>query len=307
MGIKKVLILSGVVASMLLMNGCNGSDDSENAIDGKKNVNKDVLDPDRSFNTTFDGKLFSIPSPIQTALLIKSLKIPFDGSLLSEKGNVVKYDIPSTQAINLGVYGADLGYATLYNQHAQSLNYLSIVEDLSKKLGISGTFDKSFVDRYESNSENEDSLLMILTDGFRRADNFLKNNDQNNISALILTGGWLESMYFATQLYKGSKNEKILTRIGEQNQSLETIIELLEKYNDNGQNDLYITIFKDLNTLFSKVESTYKYVEPETDEKNRITTIKSKMDIVISEELAEEIVNSVKNARTKIVESDTYH
>lgn len=305
MRLKNVLILTGVVTSMLFLNGCgDGSDDAKNPDEGKKSVNKDLLDPNRSFNTTFDGKLFSIPSPIQTALLIKSLKIPFDGSLLNDKGNIVKYDIPATQAINLGIYGADLGYATLYNQNAKALNYLSLVEDLSKKLGISGTFDKSFVERYENNSNNEDSLLIILTDGFRRADNFLKNNDQNNISALVLTGGWLESMYFATQLYKGSQNDKILKRIGEQKQSLETIIELLEKYNDNGENDEYIAIFKDLNSLFSGINSTYKYIEPETDEENRVTTIKSKMDIDISAELAKKILSSINDARTKIIQQD---
>lgn len=302
---KKAFILTGIVISMLFVNSCkNRSGNTDNQNDGKKNVNKNLLDPNRSFNTTFDGKLFSIPSPIQTALLIKSLKIPFDGSLLNDKGNVAKYDIPSTQAINLGIYGADLGYATLYSQNAKALNYLSIVEDLSKKLGISGTFDKSFVERYENNSDNEDSLLMILTDGFRRADNFLKNNDQNNTSALVLTGGWLESMYFATQLYKSSKNEKILQRIGEQNQSLETIIELLEKYNDNGQNGKYLTIFKGLDTLFLKIKSTYKYIESETDEKNKITTIKSKMDIDIPDDLAKKILNSIIDARTKIIQSD---
>ncbi len=305
MRLKNILFLTGVITSMLFLSGCKGgSDDDKGQAEGKKNVNKDLLNPDRSFNTTFDGKLFSIPSPIQTALLIKSLNLPFDGSLLNDKGNISKYDMPSSQAMNLGIYGADLGYATLYNQNAKALNYLSLVEDLSKKLGISGTFNKSFIERYENNSDNEDSLLIILTDGFRKADNFLKNNEQNNISALVLTGGWLESMYFATQLYESSGNEKILKRIGEQNQSLTTIIELLEKYNDNGQNDEYLTLFKDLNTLFSKINSSYMYIEPETDEENNITTIKSKMDIEISEDLAEEILSSINDTRTKIIQSD---
>lgn len=305
MRIKNVLILTGIITSILILNSCtDGSEDVKTKNEGKKSVNKELLDPNHSFNTTFDGKLFSIPSPIQTALLIKSLSIPFDGSLLNDKENVVKYDIPSTQAINLGIYGADLGYATLYNQNARALNYISIVEDLSKKIGISGTFDKDFIERYENNRDNEDSLLILLTDGFRRTDNFLKNNDQNNISALVLTGGWLESMYFATQLYNGSQNGEILKRIGEQNQSLETIVELLEKYNNNGQNDKYLKVFKNLNTLFEKINLTYKYIEPETDEENKITTIKSKMDIDISDDLAEKILNSINDARTQIIQSD---
>ncbi len=31
---------------------------------GKKTINKEFNDPNRSFNTTSEGKLFSIPSPI---------------------------------------------------------------------------------------------------------------------------------------------------------------------------------------------------------------------------------------------------
>jgi hypothetical protein len=39
----------------------------------KKAVEKDILDENSSFNTVFDGKIFSIPSPVQTAYLIKQL------------------------------------------------------------------------------------------------------------------------------------------------------------------------------------------------------------------------------------------
>src|SRR5690554_3986714 len=241
MKIQKTLIFAGVLSSVLVLGSCvDTAEDNQIKKEGEKLVDQDLLDPNRSFNTTFDGKLFSVPSPVQTALLIKSLSIPFNETLLNEKENINNYSTTTSQAINLGIYGADLGYITLYEQNAKSLSYLSIVEEISNKLGIAGAFDKTFIERFERNSNVEDSMLVILTDGFRKADNFLKENDQKNTSALILTGGWLESMYFATQLYKQSKDDKILARIGEQKQSLETIIELLEKCNSKGQNDEYI-------------------------------------------------------------------
>ncbi|HZH86831.1 MAG TPA: hypothetical protein VFD77_05900 [Brumimicrobium sp.] len=302
MNIGKTILFAGALASVLMLNSClDGGDEAQTNKEGEKTVDQDLLDPNRSFNTTFDGKLFSVPSPVQTALLIKSLSIPFNETLLNDKDNANNYIVPSSQAINLGIYGADLGYVTLYDQSAKSLSYLSVVEDLSNKLGIAGAFDKSFIERFERNSNNEDSMLVILTDGFRKADNFLKENDQKNTSALILTGGWLESMYFATQLYKESKNEKILTRIGEQKQSLETIIELMEKYNHNGQNDEYIVLFKDLKSLFMEIKTSYEYVEPKTDKALKLTTIKSKMNIEISDELAKKIIEKVAATRAKII------
>ncbi|MFK7785434.1 MAG: hypothetical protein AB8B56_09975, partial [Crocinitomicaceae bacterium] len=51
-------------------------------------VDKEVLDMDGSLNTVFDGKIFSIPSPIQTAYLIKDLDLSFDDAMLNDDANV---------------------------------------------------------------------------------------------------------------------------------------------------------------------------------------------------------------------------
>lgn len=301
MNSRKKLLLLGAAASCFVLASCGGEDtDTTVETEGKKKVDKTLLDPDRSFNTTFDGKLFSVPSPVQTALLIKSLEIPFNETLLNSKENMNSYTEEGAKAINLGIYGADLGYVTLYDQNAKAMSYLSAVESLANDLGISGAFDKTFLERFEANSNNEDSMLVILSDAFRKGDNFLKENERKNTSALILTGGWLESMHLATALYKESEEPKILERIGQQKQSLETIIELLEKYNDNGQNDEYIAHFESLNELFKKIKTSYQYVEPTTNEDKKLTTIKSKMNIEISEELAQEIIAKVKEIRMDI-------
>jgi len=302
MNLRKKLFLLGA-ATCFMIASCEDNTTETVDEEGKKKVNKDLLDPDRSFNTTFDGKLFSVPSPVQTALLIKELKIPFNETLLNPNSNIGNYSKMNSKALNLGVYGADLGYVTLYDQNAKALAYLSTVESIAKDLGISGAFDKTFLERFEANSDNEDSMLVILTDAFRKGDNFLKENERKNTSALILTGGWLESMHFATKLYQESKENKILMRIGEQKQSLETIIELLEKYNEDGESDDIIADFKDLNESFQKISVSYEYVEPVTDVENKVTTIKNKMVIVLSDELANEIIKKVSDIRERVISS----
>lgn len=297
---KRYLMIAAVLP-LAVFTACDDTEVPEDVSTGSKTVDPDILDPNRSFNTTFDGKLFSVPSPIQTALLIKSANLDFNEQLLNPEGNVSNYNETVSKALNLGIYGADLGYATLYDQNAKALNYLNAVESLANDLGMGGAFDSDFLTRFEQNSNNEDSMLVILTEAFRNGDNFLKENERKNVSALILTGGWIESMYFAANLYEASKNEEILNRIGEQQQSLETIIEILNEYNEDGENDAILAQLDGLNEVFTGIAMDYEFVEPETDANRKITTLKSKMNITFGEGVFNAILTQINEIRSSIV------
>lgn len=298
--LNKYLIL-GAVASILLMSACSGETEDGTVDNGQKVIDPELLDPNRSFNTNFDGKLFSVPSPVQTALLIRSSNLAYDESLLNSETNISNYASNTTKSLNLGIYGADLGYATLYDQNAKALSYINAVESLSNDLGIAGAFDADFLERFEANSNNQDSMLVILTEAFRKGDLFLKESDRKNSSALILTGGWLESMHFATNLYAKSKDKRIFHRIGEQKQSLETILEILKEYNVDGVNDEILAQLGVLNELFQTVEISNEFVEPVTDESKKLTTIKNKSTMIMSAELEESIRAKVTEIRAAIV------
>jgi hypothetical protein len=298
--IKQLLIIM-MASPMVFLTSCDETEVPDDISTGTKKIDPEILDPNRSFNTTFDGKLFSVPSPIQTALLIKSANLDFNEKLLNSEDKVSTYNEIVSKSLNLGIYGADLGYVTLYDQNAKALNYLNAVEALSNDLGMGGAFDADFLTRFEKNSNNEDSMLVILTEAFRKGDSFLKENERKNISALILTGGWIESMYFAANLYKASNNIAILNRIGEQQQSLVTIIDILNEYNENTENDEILAQLNELNEVFSKIKMDYNYVEPETDQNRRITTIKSGMNIEFEDGLFEIILEKVNEIRGSIV------
>ena len=53
--------------------------------------------------------------------------------------------------------------------------------------------DKSTIKRIEHNIENRDSL-MVISSTYRKIDNYLKNNNRESTGALILAGGWIESL-----------------------------------------------------------------------------------------------------------------
>src|ERR1035437_972928 len=69
------------------------------------------------------GELFSIPSPLQTAMLIQKTGSPYDKSILNTKENMNQYATDFSKALNLGIYGADLGYVNMYNKTQDAISY----------------------------------------------------------------------------------------------------------------------------------------------------------------------------------------
>ena len=92
-----------------------------------------------------DGKVFSIPSPIQTAMLIKNAGTNYNKDILNEPSRATNYSTNFKKAINLGVYGADLGYVTMYDQTQDAISYLTAVKSLGDNLGVSSAFDLELV------------------------------------------------------------------------------------------------------------------------------------------------------------------
>jgi hypothetical protein len=294
---KRTIYSFCILSLGIVLFSCGGKDDSSD----KEKVDKEVLDPNQSLNTNFDGKIFSIPSPVQTALLIKQANVPFDQDLLNPTENASNYSTEYKQALNLGIYGTDLGYAALYQQKSVSLKYLSVVEKLTGQLGLEAAFDKTFMSRFEKYSDNQDSMMMIVSDAFRKADNFLKGSNRKSTSALILTGGWIESLYYACELNKVKENKKIIERIGEQQQTLYTIIEILEEYNKGGSNNELIKEMKDLRVYFDKVSVNYEFVEPKTDAKKKTTTLQHKINYEIDTDILNQITLQVQLIRNNIL------
>ncbi|HWY37234.1 MAG TPA: hypothetical protein VNY73_01650, partial [Bacteroidia bacterium] len=70
------------------------------------------------------GELFSIPSPLQTAMLIQKTGAAYDKTLLNSKENMNQYATDFAKALNLGIYGADLGYVNMYNKTQDAISYL---------------------------------------------------------------------------------------------------------------------------------------------------------------------------------------
>lgn len=177
------LILPALFISFLVW-GCDGEEKPKT-----EQVVETKVDHSNSTLLTVNGEIFSIPSPIQTAFLIKQVGSNYNKEMLNSAKKSSDYSTKFKKALNLGIYGADLGYVTIYDQTQDALSYLQSVRKLADDLGISGAFDNSLAERFEKNMGIQDSILVLVSDAYRASDNYLKNNEKNDMGVLILAGG----------------------------------------------------------------------------------------------------------------------
>ncbi len=250
---------------------------------------------------TIGGNMFSIPSPIQTALLIEKSGAEYDKKFLNDPKKSTTYATIYQKALNLGVYGADVGYVTIYDQSQDALKYLGVINKLADELGITGAFDEQTIKRFESNFGKRDSMLSLVSVAYRNSDAFLKENDRMNVGALILAGGWIETLYFSTQLAAKNGNKDIINRIGEQKYTLNNIVKMLTPYYDQPEYDALVDELIELSYDFDAIDIKYTYGPSTVDVASKTTTINSKTEVIITKEHLKAIAARVEKLRNKIV------
>ncbi|MBN8702797.1 MAG: hypothetical protein J0M08_07015 [Bacteroidetes bacterium] len=244
---------------------------------------------------------YSIPSPIEMAGLLRKAGAVYNLKYLNDVENIGKYTTSANQAINLGVYGTDMSFASIFDQAQETMLYLKCVNKLSKELGISNAFDDGTASRMEANSGNRDSILQIIADAYWVADSHLKNENRAGISALIIAGGWVEGLYIATKVAETTNNNEIKTRIGEQKLSLNNVLSLLESYPADDNLNLVIEDLKSLRTLFDEIKINQSKHTIKTDAANKISTISGETVVEINDEQLKKITNKIETIRNNLI------
>jgi hypothetical protein len=251
----------------------------------------------------YDGSLFPLPSPYQAAYLIKKHNIPFNEKLANPVEKAKNHTTVFKKALNFGVYGTDLSYLNVYNRTHQSISYLAVLKKISEDLNLTSAFDANFFANFEKNLDGKDSLLFQLSRSYRKIDSYLRENDRNEVGALILAGGWIESLYILTQLCESSPNNReIINRIGEQKHPLDNLVEVLTPYYyKSAEYSEFVDMLIDLAYEFDGIIYSYSYKEPKVDVENKIIYINSISRVVISEYHLEVITNKIESIRKHIV------
>lgn len=247
--------------------------------------------------------IHSIPSPIEMTSLIKSTGVEFNEQILNDPGEVDKYVSAHSKALNLGIFGAELGYLNIYGKTMVSVDHLSAVRSLAKDLKIDQFFDFSMLKRLAESSDNIDSLMTITTRSFGSMESYLREQNRTKASVMIVTGTFIEGLYIATQIVKEKKDSGLVERIGEQKISVDNLILMLRVYKDDPEVALLATHFNELKVLYDKVQIITTYGEPVAKEVDGILVIEdnSNSEIVMDDELLDEIIMKTKEIRSKLI------
>jgi hypothetical protein len=272
----KVLTLVASVVMATFLFSC--SSDEKKDTGGNTEIDTTEQDDDL-MNSMNQAKqvFYSLPSPIETAMLIKRAGAKYDESLLNPTTNAPNYMGNKSMALNLGVYSADLSFASLFDQTQTSIKYMSASKTLADNIGILNAISPEIMERLESNINQKDSIIDIISETFMNSNSFLKENDRAEIAAMILVGGWIEGLYIATQIAKMTDSaEELIDRIIDQRLSLGTLIGLLEQYSEDSKDiaSIYEELMK-LKEIFDKIEVTTSKIEPVTDPVTKVTTLKA--------------------------------
>jgi len=292
-----------ILLSLLLV-ACGGNKKPDLAEVENTLAEEEAYFPEIS-SENIESILSSIPHPLELSVHVQESGIEYNSNYLSSTDNYSNYNTSNKKALNLGIYGADLGYTNIYSQIQDGLNYLNVVGKLSDDLNIGQFLDLSSLRRLIDNNANLDSLLMITNQNFDKINNHFVKQNNASLSTLLLTGGWLEALHITNQVTLTQMDNKDLReRIGEQKIVLDNIILLLTVYSENDQQiaDL-LADMKRLEKAYETVNITYKYEESTSEVVDGVLEIvsNSTSEVTITDADITTISSIVEEVRNKII------
>ena len=210
-----------------MLGSCNDSDVTEEAED-----TADTTTAVDSRPTGVSETFFQVPSPGEMLTFIKMVggKNNKNIEFLNNTANAKNYTDAKSQAINFGIYSCDLSYCSIFEIGSEALKYFKVVKSMGDQIGVSTAIKPEVLKRLEKNISSPDSLAVITDDVYFSSFETLEDSRQGPTLALVVAGGWLESMYIATHLAKYEEKSPVIERLGDQKYTLENLIEFLKKH-----------------------------------------------------------------------------
>jgi len=269
---------------LVLLASCGGSQETNTEADAK---GEDSLMMD-SMRTQVKEFVHIFPSHLKVARLFKNAGLKYEGSYLLTSSQADKLMTTQDKAFGLGFFGVDMAYTAINNQTQASINFLKVSKSLSQQLGLESVYESNhYLQKFEANLNNVDTLEAIIRDLFAESDAFLKDNDKLDVTLLTFAGGWTESVYLAASYARSTKNQAIVEIIGDQLVSLDPLIRLLGENQKNFDNKALI---KQLTETKKILESGI--VKPETETEPMI--------FQLTEKQLDELIAKLKEIRSKV-------
>jgi hypothetical protein len=227
---KKIITRILIVAMIL---AAAGTYSCKNRSETKKQKESSSV-PQEAIDQEIEEIVYPLPTSAEVIRQLTDMDLGYILGAPNPPENRKNYLESYKRSVNLGVYGADLSYATLYNMQQDVVDYLAAVRELANEQNLSKIYDESLYEDIKNNFDNRDTLVSILTDAFDRTYGYMVNNGQANLALLMVGGAWVEGLYLTMAVSESGQNltgfEKALL---DQKASFELFLELAQPHIDD--------------------------------------------------------------------------
>lgn len=213
----------------LLLPSCGGGGDDHTAQDKQPALVIGGEDASASAQ-----QLYQMPTPNELFSIVRELGGAGHKNALSPVRKADRFATLPGRALNFGVYATDMVYASNFRLTSEVVRYYLTCRDLGVQLGLSNAFDASIQQRLEKNLAHGDSLDVLANDAYYAAYQKLQEERMGSTLALVLAGGWVESMHLILAHVDSFNTESpLVARIGEQKVSLEQLVDMMGAVKDD--------------------------------------------------------------------------
>jgi hypothetical protein len=291
-------VLALIVIFPLLVSSCRSGGqgkDTDETSEFSAEIYEDIKQAEKIF--------YTLPSPLESAMLIKSAGAIFDEDLLNPVENTNNYNSNKSMALNLGIYTCDLSFASLYDQTQLIINYMNAAKKMADGLGILDAISDDDLEKLEANIHNTDVIMEVVSQTYLNSNSYLEENNQSEIAAIVLAGGWIEALYISTQLVDVNdfNGNKLVSRIIDQKLSVDILTKLLENSKGHPAIDDLIGDIDKIKAVFDKISLETSPVRPEYDEITEMTVLKSEVKSNLTREVFNELASTVAEIRSNLI------
>ncbi len=285
-----LFFLSSLTALTLTSCGGDGKTEDLEATDSTKTEEPKTNPVSETF--------FQVPSPGEMLTFIKMVggAKNKETSFLNPASNNKNYTDAKSKALNFGIYSCDLSYCSIFEIGSEALKYFGTVKTMGDQIGVSTAISPEVLKRLQNNLGSSDSLAVITDDVYFSSFEALEDGKQGPTLALVVAGGWIESIFIATKLAKYQAGSPVIERLADQKYTLENLIEFLKKHEADANVAAIKADFDGLLAEFNKI--TEKDAEAaKTKDAGKASMLGGGKQLVITEDVYKAIAEKIKTIR----------
>ncbi len=245
--------------------------------------------------------VYSMPSPNEQYNLLYSLDGNVNAELTHGLDGAMDYATNYKMAVNFGIYVSDAAYLMKYEQGKNVfLNYISTLEKLGEKIGITKVYEKELIKEIESVDGDTERLFEISSENYLKIYDQLIENKNGDKLGLILSGAWIETMHILFQT-AGEFDEDfdVQENIVDQKNVLINLQGFLSNYSDNEDVSKMIGELNKIETAYNNLDCKETSLKMEKEGKTMI--LNGGSSCLFTPDSYSEMKELIESIRTSII------